>query len=88
MQITSGFLLHTVGDEYVVVAVEERTVEFHGMIRLNESGAFLWERMQTTTTEADLAAALVAHYGVTETVASDAVTGFVAQLTAAGVLEP
>lgn len=87
MQIKTGFILHSMGDEYVVVAVEERTEEFRGMIRLNETGAFLWEKMQSDCTEASLEAALVERYGVTQTLAHQAVTSFMGQIANADVIE-
>lgn len=87
MKIKSGFLLHTVGNEHVVVAVGERTAAFHGMIRLNASGVFLWERLQSDTTEDALVAALCEHYDVSAETAREAVRTFAAQLAAADVLE-
>ncbi len=87
MKIKSGFVLHSMGSENVVVAVEERTAEFRGMIRLNDTGAFLWKCLEKESTEASLAAALVREYDIAEETAKAAVASFAAQLSAAGVLE-
>ena len=43
MKIKNGFVVRKVGGESVVVPVGEMSKEFHGMINLNETGAFLWE---------------------------------------------
>ena len=42
MKIKKGFVLRVVGGEHVVVPVGEMSKTFHGMINLNETGAFLW----------------------------------------------
>lgn len=87
MKLKSGFILHTVGEERVVVPVGERTKTFHGMIRLNGTGAFLWENMQEDFTEESLVAALLDRYEVTEDVASETVARFVKTLADGDILE-
>ncbi len=74
-------------NEYVVVAIGERTKEFRGIIRLNDTGAFLWEQLQTHQTEQQLQAALMEKYGITETVAQDSVDAFVKKLLEANVVD-
>ncbi len=87
MKIKSGFILYSMGKDHVVVAVEERTKEFNGMIRLNATGAFLWNHMQEDFTEESLMKALMAEYGVTEETAKEAVTGFMESFRGADVFE-
>ncbi len=87
MKIKSGFVLHTIGSEHVAAAVGPRTEEFRGMIRLNATGAFLWEQLQREHSADSLAQALMAEYEITEDMAIEAVSSFVGQLSAAGVLE-
>ena len=43
MKIKKGFVLRVVGGESVVVPVGEMSKQFHGMINLNQTGAFLWK---------------------------------------------
>lgn len=43
MKIKKGFVLRVVGGEHVVVPVGEMSKAFHGMINLNETGAFMWK---------------------------------------------
>ncbi len=88
MKIKSGFILHSMGNEHIVVAVEERTEEFRGMIRLNSTGAFLWKRMENQCTEQDLIDGLLEEYAVDRETAQIAVRSFVEQLCSAGVMEP
>ncbi len=88
MKLKSGFVLHSVGGEHVVVAVEERTAEFCGMLRLNGTGALLWRLLEAGETEAAMVAALRAEYEIDEALAKEAVASFAAQLRRAAVLEP
>lgn len=46
MRIKEGYIIRKLGDGYVVVAVGEAGREFHGVIRLNDAGAFLWQSIQ------------------------------------------
>ncbi len=43
MKIKKGFVLREVGGENVVVPVGEMSKQFHGMINLNSTGAYLWQ---------------------------------------------
>ena len=69
MQINKDFTIQKVGASYVAVPVGETSKTFHGMVRLNETGAFLWEKMKKECTEADLVEALLAEYEVSREVA-------------------
>ena len=43
MKIKSGFIVRKIANQYMAVPVGERSQELHGMIGLNETGAFLWK---------------------------------------------
>ena len=73
MQINPDFTIQKVGASYVAVAVGETSKNFHGMIRLNETGAFLWNKMtERDMTEEALVDALLEEYDIDrETAAHD-----------------
>lgn len=73
MQIKKDFTIQKVGASYVAVAVGETSKHFHGMVRLNETGAFLWKLMaEKDCTEEELVEAMLAEYDVDrETVTAD-----------------
>ena len=73
MQIKKDFTIQKVGASYVAVAVGETSKTFHGMVRLNETGAFLWNLMaEKDCTEDELVDAVLAEYEVDrETVTAD-----------------
>jgi hypothetical protein len=64
MKIKSGFVLRVVGGENVVVPVGEMAKTFHGMINLNETGAFLWKFFSATHTAEEAVDALCGEYDV------------------------
>ena len=82
MQIKKDFTIQKVGgSSYVAVAVGETSKTFHGMIRLNETGAFLWKQMaEKDCTEQDLTDALLSEYDVAREVAAADVHRIVEQL--------
>ncbi|MBR4723148.1 MAG: PqqD family protein [Clostridia bacterium] len=59
MKIKDGFILRQVAGNYVAVAVGEESVNFNAMVTTNDTGAFLWEKLQTETTEEEILNALV-----------------------------
>ena len=73
MKINRDFTSQKVGGSYVAVAVGEISKTFHGMIRLNDTGAFLWKQMsERDCTEEELVEALLAEYDIDrETAAGD-----------------
>lgn len=70
MKISKDFTIQKVGSSFVAVPVGETSKNFHGMVRLNETGAFLWNKLvEADQTEDSLVAALLEEYEVEETVA-------------------
>ena len=76
MKIKKGFVLRKLKDQNLVVAVGEAAKSFHGMIRLNETGAFLWEELKEEKTKADLVQCLMEAYEIDETRAKNGVEKF------------
>ncbi len=62
MKIKKGFILRVVGGESVVVPVGELSKTFHGMINLNETGAFLWKFFTEEHSKEEAVAALCNEY--------------------------
>ena len=85
MKIKEGFLLRQVAGQTVVLPVGGE-LDLNMMITLNETGTFLWERLQEETDENALVSALLAEYDVDEDTARNAVKGFVAKLESHGFL--
>lgn len=87
IKIKEGFLLRKVAGDYVVVPVGEAGELFHGMIQLNDTGAFLWEQCRKETTKEKVLQAVSDKYEVDKNVAADDLERFLEQLRNAGILE-
>ncbi len=86
MKLKEGFLLRRLAEDYVVVPVGQAALDLRGMISLNETGAFLWELLQTEQTEQTLTDKLLAGYRVDEASARADVTCFIEKLQHYGLL--
>lgn len=87
MKIKSGFLLRQVGSQNVVVAIGEESRNFNGIIRLNDTGKFLWENMQSEITEKELTEIMLKEYDIDGATAEADVGDFIRNLKEAGLLE-
>ncbi len=87
MKIKKGFVIRKVGGESVVVPVGEMSKKFHGMINLNETGAFLWQFYTEEHTLDDGVNALLSEYDVEETLARADVEQFIKTITENGFTE-
>ena len=86
MKINKDFTIQKVGASWVAVPVGEASRRFHGMLRLNETGAFLWRLMaERDMNESDLVDALLAEYDVDRALAEADVARIVASLAEVGV---
>ncbi|MBP3653965.1 MAG: PqqD family protein [Oscillospiraceae bacterium] len=80
MKIKNGFVLRQVAGQTVVLPADS-ALDLNMMITLNETGAFLWERLQNDTDEAALVVALLEEYDVDEETAKQSVQAFVKKLS-------
>lgn len=86
MRRNPEFLLRNVAGSDVVVPVGKATLEFSGMITLNETGALLWELLETEQTVASLTAGITDRYEVTAAQAEADVQAFLNKLRPTGAL--
>lgn len=87
MQIKKDFTIQKVGNSYIAVAVGETSKTFHGMVRLNETGAFLWKKMsETDMSVEELVDALLSEYEVDRETATHDVEQLAAQFRESGIL--
>ena len=87
MKIKDGFVLEKVGGSYLAVAVGERAKSFSGLIRMNETGAFLFRLVEKEDkTKEELKDALLREYDVDEMTAAKDVEAFEAKLREGGII--
>ena len=86
LKIKDGFIVREILDSYMAVPVGERTREVHGVIALNETGAFLWKMLEENTSEDKLIASMVKEYEITEKTAKDDIKEYLSFLREKGWL--
>ena len=88
MKIKNGFVIEKVGTSYLAVAVGERAAEFSSMVRLNSTGAFLWNCLaKEDLTRDELIDKVVAAYDVSPEQVLKDVIAFEKTLSDNGILE-
>lgn len=87
MKIKKNFILREIAGTYLVVAVGEAVKNFNAVINLNETGAFLWKKLEKGATEEELALALSSEYEVEKEVVEKDVSAFIQRLKEANLLE-
>ena len=87
MKINENFVLRQVVDTYVVLPIGKATVDFNGMVTLNETGAFLWKQLEQGATRETLAEALTGEYDVSCDEALTDIDAFLASLESVGCIE-
>lgn len=87
MKTKKGMMLRSIAGSYIVVPIGEASVDFNGMITLNESGAYLWKELEKGADVDSLTAALLREYDVDEATARKCSADFVRTLQEAGCLD-
>ena len=87
MKIKQNFVLKKIAGSYVVVPVRSAAVDFSGIIKLTESGAFLWEILIGGADREELLARMLDEYDVDEATASADIDRFIRQMQEVDLLE-
>lgn len=87
MKLREGFVLHSVGDEHMVVATGAAATFFNGLIRNNGTANYIFEKLLEETSEEAIVDAMLERYDASrEQIASD-VKRVVNQIRKAGFLD-
>ena len=86
MKIKDGFMLRKIADQYMAVPVGSRAKELHGLIGLNETGAFIWERLSKDQMPEEIVKDLCEEYEVEKASAVASVQRFLKKLQTEGIL--
>lgn len=87
MKIKSGFAKREIAGSIIVVPVGKTSLEFNGMITLNESGAFFWDCFTNDITVDDAVKMVTDEYDVDEDRARADIEAFVKMLKENDFLE-
>lgn len=87
MKAKEGFILRNIAGANIIVPIGAASIDFNGMITLNESGAFLWHELEKGADMDGLVAALLGEYDVDAATARTCVENFIDKLKEADCIE-
>ena len=86
MRVKEGFVIREVAGQILVIATGEASKDFHGMVKLNETGKDIWLGLQQGLSVDEIAARIETKYNVESAVALQDVEEFVANMREMGFL--
>lgn len=87
MKKSEKFLLKDVAGSSVLIPFGEGALSFNGIITLNETAKFLWEKIDSSFEEEDLIAFLCDEYKIEADVARNSANKFISALKEVGAIE-
>ncbi|MBQ3016827.1 MAG: PqqD family protein [Clostridia bacterium] len=88
MKIKKGFVLEKVGESYLACATGKLAREFSGLVKLNETGAFIWGLFANGDITLEVAAdKMIAEYDISREIALRDIEAFAVNLKKNGILE-
>ena len=87
MKLNPEFVLQQVAGSWIVVPMGRASLDFNGMLMLNETGVVLWKALEAGGSVEDLAKALTKEYDVSMEQAVQDASAFLRKLQEAGCLE-
>ena len=88
MKIKNGFIVKELAGQYVVVALGQASKIFNGIIKLNDSAKFIWDKLAVGAEKEDVVNALLEEYeGVDRETAERDFDNFANELRGANILE-
>ena len=87
MKIREGFLLREVAGNTVIVPVGNDSVDFNGIITINETGRFLWDLLSEGIEKEELLEKFLAEYKVDVEDAKEDIRAFIQTLLDNGVMD-
>lgn len=86
MKLKEGFITYQIQDTQVMVATGDATKHFHGLVRSNETSAFIVNCLKSETTEEAVVDRLLEEYDVSREVAAEDVHDVIEKLKSIGAL--
>lgn len=87
MKIKEGFLLRNVAGNHVVVPIGQATLDFNGMMSLNDTGAFIFGKMIEGITREELIEAVKQEYDIDYELAQKDVDVFIEKVKGEDLFE-
>ncbi len=86
MRLKEGLIFHQVGEEHMAVATGEAAKSFNGIIRNNDSAAYIFELLQNDISQEEIVSAMCERYDADQEVIAADVAEIIAKIKEAGLL--
>lgn len=86
MKLKKEFILREIAGEYILVPTGETTLNFNGLITVNELGAFIWNNIEKVNSEEDILKLILDEYEVEENMAREDLNEFLDKLKGAEII--
>lgn len=87
MKIKDGYKLCKVRDNSIVIAVGDAVMDFNGLVTLNETGEFIWQKLENDMTEDEIISAMTSEYDIDRETAKADFDEFIEKLKGANFIE-
>ena len=87
MKTKSDFILRKMGDMSIVVAVGESAQRFNGVINLNATAEFMWQKLSEGCTREELVESVLAEYDVQREIVEKDVDAFLDKLKSEDIID-
>lgn len=87
MKIKEGFVLREVAGQTMVIPTGKASESFTGMVRLNETGKYIWESVEKGISKEEIISQIAEMYGIANEKAKNDVNKFVEQMKTEGFLD-
>lgn len=87
MKIKNGFVKREVAGNNVVVAIGEAAEKFNGMMKLNDTGSFIWSKLEDGLDRDSIVKSVIEAYDVDKATAVKGVDSFIGELEKIGCVE-
>ncbi|MGM9535423.1 MAG: PqqD family protein [Intestinibacter sp.] len=77
MKLKEGFVFRKIAGDNVIVPIGEQIQRFNGLIKVNDSAAFLWNLLKEEITQEKLIDKLIEEYQIDSSLATSDVENFI-----------
>lgn len=84
--LSKKYLLREVAGEYLLVPIGESSVQFNSLVTMNETGAFIWKKLDEGMDSKQIAEALTKEYNVSAQQAENDIIEFIDYLKKKAVI--
>ena len=87
MRIKDGFILREVAGTFVIISAGDESLDFKGVITVNEVGALIWKGVEAGKSKDEIVDKILAEYDVQREVAAVDCDEFLHQLISKNIIE-